>query len=36
VTLKIYRNAGHLPMIEQPEASVRDAVEFLRAAGSTP
>ena len=36
VTLKIYRNAGHLPMLEQPDASVRDAVEFLRAAGSGP
>lgn len=30
VTLKQYRGAGHLPMIEQPEATARDALEFLR------
>lgn len=32
VTLKQYRNAGHLPMIEQPEATARDALAFLRGA----
>lgn len=31
VTLRQYRNAGHLPMIEQPAATVRDAIEFLQA-----
>jgi len=31
VTLRQYRGAGHLPMIEQPEATVRDAIEFLKA-----
>jgi pimeloyl-ACP methyl ester carboxylesterase len=30
VTLKQYRNAGHLPMIEQPEATAHDALAFLR------
>lgn len=30
VTLKQYRGAGHLPMIEQPEATARDALAFLR------
>ena len=30
VTLKQYRNAGHLPMLEQPEATARDALAFLR------
>lgn len=29
-TLTLYRGAGHLPMIEQPELTVRDAVRFLR------
>jgi pimeloyl-ACP methyl ester carboxylesterase len=31
VTLRQYRGAGHLPMIEQPTATVRDAIEFLKA-----
>ena len=30
VTLKVYRGAGHLPMVEVPDESVRDAIEFLR------
>lgn len=30
VTLKVYRGAGHLPMIEVPRESVRDAIDFLR------
>lgn len=30
-TLRQYRGAGHLPMIEQPRATVRDAIAFLRA-----
>lgn len=30
VTLRQYRNAGHLPMIEQPATTVRDAIEFLQ------
>ncbi len=29
VTLKVYRGAGHLPMIEVPRESVRDAIDFL-------
>ena len=31
VTLRQYRGAGHLPMMEQPAATVRDAIEFLKA-----
>lgn len=31
VTLLQYPNAGHLPMLEQPEATVRDVIEFLEA-----
>jgi len=31
VTLRQYRGAGHLPMMEQPAATVRDAIEFLQA-----
>ncbi|MCU0759979.1 MAG: alpha/beta hydrolase [Steroidobacteraceae bacterium] len=30
VTLVQYPGAGHLPMIEQPEATVRDAIAFLQ------
>jgi pimeloyl-ACP methyl ester carboxylesterase len=30
VTLVQYRGAGHLPMLEQPEATVRDAIAFLQ------
>jgi pimeloyl-ACP methyl ester carboxylesterase len=30
VTLKVYRGAGHLPMIEVPRESVGDAIDFLR------
>lgn len=29
VTLRQYEGAGHLPMIEQPEATVRDVIRFL-------
>ena len=31
VKLIQYQGAGHLPMIEQPEATVRDAIAFLKA-----
>lgn len=31
VTLRQYRNAGHLPMIEQPTATASDVIEFLKA-----
>lgn len=30
VQLTQYRNAGHLPMIEQPRKTVREAIKFLR------
>ncbi len=30
VTLVQYPNAGHLPMLEQPEVTVRDAIAFLK------
>ncbi len=32
-TLTPYQGAGHLPMIEQPELTVREAVRFLRRGG---
>ena len=31
VTLRQYAGAGHLPMLEQPEATVRDVIDFLEA-----
>jgi pimeloyl-ACP methyl ester carboxylesterase len=31
VRLVQYPNAGHMPMLEQPEATVRDAIAFLEA-----
>ena len=31
VRLVQYRGAGHMPMLEQPEATVRDAIAFLEA-----
>ena len=31
VTLRQYAGSGHLPMLEQPEATVRDVIDFLEA-----